>query len=158
MYILRQLDSSTLTGADASEALSNDQRQQIVDVNPRYILQLSGDGKFSSDYTQVAGSGATFAVPLPQKYVTTNNLHICLTSDQTIMVTTAGANGASNVMVRAGTNQVGVLTQCGPVTSITITNPQTTTANIEWFLFELPNVLSVDGWRDGSMSTGTIAP
>ncbi len=159
MYILRQLDSSTLAGADvASEALTNDQRQQIVDVNPRYILQLAGDGKFSSDFTQIAGSGTTFSVPLPQKYVTTNYLHVCLTSDQTIMVSTTGANGASDVMVRAGINQVGVLTQCGPVTAITLTNPGATAANIEWFLFELPNVLSVNGWRDGSMATGTISP
>lgn len=158
MLILRQLDSSTLLGADALEDLTNDQRQQIVDVNPRYIMQLAGDGKFSSDYTQVAGSGATFAVPLPQNYVTTNFLHVCLTSDQTVMVTTAGANGNSNVMVYAGLNQVGVLTQCGPITSLTITNPGTTTANLEWFLFELPNILSVNGWRDGSISTGVQSP
>lgn len=159
MYILRQLDSSTLLGADANEALTNDQRQQIVDVNPRYILALAGDGKFSSDYTQVAGSGATFSVPLPQNYVNTNFLHVCLTSDQTIMVTTAGGIGASNTMIFAGTDgQLGVLAQCGIVTSLTITNPGTTAANIEWFMFELPNILSVNGWRDGPLATGTLAP
>ncbi len=158
MYILRQLDSSTLTGADiASEALTNDQRQQIVDVNPRYLLTLSGDGKFSSDYTQIAASGV-FDVPLPQSYVTTNNLHLCLTSDQTIQVATTGANRNSTVMGRAGLNQGGGLTQCGPVTSITITNPQAVAANVEYFMFELPNVLSVAGWRDGALATGTTSP
>lgn len=159
MYILRQLDSSTLLGADANEALTNDQRQQIVDVNPRYILALAGDGKFSSDYTQVAGSGATFSVPLPQNYVNTNFLHVCLTSDQTIMITIIGGISSSNkTMVFAGENQVGVFVQCGAMETLTITNPGTVTANIEWFLFELPNILSVSGWRDGPLATGTLAP
>jgi hypothetical protein len=157
MFILRQLDSATQLGADSSESLTNDYRQQITDVNPRYLLQLSGNGKFSSDYTQVAASG-TFSIPLPQKYVTTNNLHMCLTSDKTIQITTAGANGTSDIMLRAGTNQIGVLTQCGPVTSITITNSSASTANIEWFLFELPNVAANAGWRDGSLATGVLSP
>jgi hypothetical protein len=158
MFILRQLNSSTLYGADAVESLTIDQRQQIVDMNPRYIMALAGDGQFTSDYTQVAGSGSTFVVPLPQNYTAGQMLHLCLTSDQTIMVTTTGGIGTQKTMIYAGTSSLGVLTQCGIITALTITNPSAVAANIEWFMFQLPNVLVNAGWRDGSLATGLISP
>lgn len=159
MYILRQIDSTTLAGAQSSEAMSNDQRQQIADMNPRYVMQLAGDGQFSSDFTQIAGSGATYNVPLPLNYTAGQMLHICLTTDQTIMITTTGGPfGTSNTMIYAGTSSPGILVQCGVITSLTITNPGATAANVEWFMFQLPNILVNAGWKDGSLATGLIAP
>lgn len=157
LYVLRQLGSTLLTGAETSEAATPDVRHQITDVNPRYILQLAASGKISWGQTALAANGS-LSLPLPQTYVVTNNLHMAFTSDQIVKVATTGVNGTSAVMIRAGINQVGVLTQCGPVASITVTGNTISTANLEWFLFELPNILSVTGWRDGSLATGTQAP
>lgn len=158
MFVLRQINMQMEAGAQiASEALSNDVRSQFTDMPARCIMELAGDGKFSSDYTQVAASGS-FALPLPQNYVTTNLLHIMLTSDQTVQVTITGGPATSNVMLRAGANQVGVLVQCGTVTGITVANTSANTANLEWFLFELPNILVNAGWRDAALVTGLVAP
>lgn len=160
MLVLRQINLQLEAGADiASEALTNDTSAQMTDVNPRYIMQLAGDGKFASDFTQIAGTSTAFALPLPQKYVTTNMLVVILTADQTVQVTTTGANGTSNQMVRAGLNQLGIWTQCGPVTGITVTSNSTATAvNVEWFMYELPAITTNAGWLDGPLATGLIAP
>lgn len=157
MYILRQLGLTMLVGAETSMATTPDLRHQIVDVNPRYILQLAASGKVSWGQNALAANGS-LSIPLPQVYVTTNLLHMVFTSDQTVKLSTTGGVGASSVMVRAGLNQVGTLTQSGIVTAITVAGNTTNTANVEWFLFELPNILSVNGWLSGSLATGTQQP
>lgn len=157
MYVLRQLGSTILPGNDASQAYSTDIRQQIVDVNPSYILEMAGNGKVSWGQQALAAT-TTLSIQLPQNYVTTNNLHVVFTSDQTVKFSTTGGVGSSSVLVVSGASQVGCLTQCGPVTAITITGNATQTANIEWFLFELPNILVNAGWRNGSITVGTAGP
>jgi hypothetical protein len=157
MYVLRQLGSTMLIGAETSEAATPDLRHQIVDLNPRYIMQLSASGKLLWGQAQVAAAG-TLSVPLPQAYVTTNNLHVVFTTDQTLELSTTGGAGASSVMVRAGLNQLGVLTQCGPITALSLIGHPTLVANVEWFLFELPAITTVAGWRDGSLATGVATP
>lgn len=159
MYLLRQMGSTLVAGAQTSEAATPDLRHQIVDMNPRYIMQLLAPGKYSWGQGIAAG-GAGFSIQVPQNYVNTNLLHVVITTDQNADISIPYGS-TSVIAVRAGLNQVGVLSQCGIVTgAITVTPPSSITAaaNVEWFLFELPNILSVNGWRDGSLATGTQQP
>lgn len=157
MYVLRQINATMVQGATTAEASTPDLRVQIADMNPRYIMQLAASGKLSWGQAALAATSA-LSIPLPQAYVTTNNLHVVFTSDQTVEFNTTGGVATSHIMVRAGLNQVGSLVQCGPVATMSLTGHPTLTANVEWFLFELPLILTTAGWRDGSLATGVAGP
>lgn len=159
MYVLRQLGSTMLEGVETSIAASTDVRHQISDVNPRYIQQLAAPGKVIWGQATVAAAG-TLALPLPQAYVNTNPLHIVFTCDFTAGLVIVANGITSNVTVRAGLNQLGVFTQCGAgVTAISIVVATgATAADCEFFMYELPAILTVAGWRDGSLATGTQQP
>lgn len=156
MFILRQLASTCALGEIDELSETADAGQQVTDPNPRYIMRLAEDGQFSSDITTMATS-ATFTIPLPQNYDTDEMLHVTITTSKTVKLTVVSAtNGTSNVMIRAGTNQIGIYTFCGPVTSMLLTNSSSATSTVRWFLFQMPDIDSEDGWRDGALSTGVL--
>lgn len=159
MFVLRQIASAVAAGAKTALAAADQVVNQVVDVSSRMIMALLGPGKVSADFTQVAAT-VTFNIPLPQAYVTTNMLHVSLASDQTVEVSWTIGGVVQNAMIRAGlaTDQNGVLVFCGPVTALSVKNPQAVAANVEWLLFELPAIGTVAGWRDGSLATGLTAP
>lgn len=160
MYVLRQLGSVIVSGAQTALAYTQDMVNQINDPNPRYIMKLAGNGKVTSDST-ILSSLASFSVPLPQNYDSTKRLHVTLVSDKTVKVSlVSSVTGSSDFMLRAGlaSDQQGISNFCGVISSITVLNPQGSSANLEWMIFEMPDINSTLGWRDGSISTGILGP
>ena len=158
MFALRQLAAFLADGAESDMSAIPEFVFQLVDVNPRFILRLKDDGRASGDLATATAGGGSFALQLPQNYDPANRLCVLLSSSKTIEVTIVAVSGTYRVMVRAGFAQLGLLAFSDYITSITVLNAGASDALIEWLLYELPDITTVDGWRDGAIALGTSGP
>jgi hypothetical protein len=160
MNILRQIAASLAQGVQSSLVGAGDlYTQQLTDVRSSWILQLAASGQFSSDLIVLAASG-TATIALPQGYTDdTQPLYVAIASTETIELTyTHTTLGVSKMMIQAGnaSDQQGLVAFCGPTQSLALANPQTSSAVVEWFLFQVPPLTTNTSWFFGSQSTGTL--
>lgn len=127
------------------------------DVYPSKILMLP-DGIQEADEISVAANGGTATLALPANYDPALRLFVVIRSTQTITCHVVSPDHPdSTTVLRAGATagMDGLLSFTGTVTSIDVTNNQTTAATVEYFMFEYPPDLgSPDAWRDGTQTTG----
>ena len=153
MFIQRQISANLVD--DSTELLAAAQTYyQHADVLPRIILKISG-GKY---YHQSINLGASVSsvLPLPIAYTSASRLFVLLISTKTIKaVTVSPAHATATVLVRAGANQPGVASFTDFVTSITLTNPQVSSAVVETFIFEYPDLSLASSYQNGAFTLGT---
>ena len=161
MLLLRQI-GSTLTGGAQTELYGTaDYNEQVTDVNSRYILRLAGPGKVSNDRTVIAPGGTNVTIPLPQNYDETKRLYVAVASDQVVQVFfNSPVFGAGSFLVNPGasSDQQGIAAFLGLTASLSVSNNGEIDATVEWFLFELPDITTPAGWRDGALATGVLGP
>lgn len=157
MYIQRQFGADVVTGDDTDLVTSTISNYvwQLTDTNQRYVLVID-PGKYVQGTIDLAAS-ASYSIQLPNTYDSANRLFVMIRSDLTIKVVTVSPfDPTSTFLVRAGVEagQDGIYSSQGRVTSITVSNPQSETATVEYFLFEQPDLSLADSFRDGQIATG----
>lgn len=157
MYALRQISASCVEGGKTELSAAEKTVYQLADIHPRYILNI-GNGKAISDYISIAATGGSFSLPLPNGYDASKRLFVLIRSTKTIKCAVVSPDHpASTTLIRAGNNQDGIYSVVETITSITLTNPQSSVAKVEYFLFEYPDITNNTGWRSGEQSTGLMS-
>ena len=155
MHVQRQFGVQVVKGTETDILTNVSYLWQLTDNNPRYVLNID-PGQFTQGTVEIAASGS-YAIQLPDAYDSAERLFVFLKTDKTIKaVTVSPVDPTSTVLIYAGAGdgQEGVFTTCGRVTSITLSNPQTATATVEYFLFQLPPIAYAAAFRDGNIATG----
>jgi hypothetical protein len=128
------------------------------DVYPAKILKLA-DGKQENDqFTLAPADGAT--IKLPQAYDPTKRLFVVVRATETVRITTASAEPASTILLRAGLADVqdGIISFVAlGVTSVQVYNPTAVSTVVEAFCYEYPDLTKADSWRDGTQTIGTVS-
>ena len=126
VYIQRQFSGILVTGTntDPSTYSIAGRVMDFRDAVPSSVLKID-DGLYANhEYT--VGTLGSLALRLPEGYSSANRLFFRIRSDYTLrVVSVLPVLGTSTALWRPGlaTDQLGLMTFCGRVTSITVTNP-----------------------------------
>lgn len=152
-YLLRQFLAHLGEGEldTLSEALVIPWRQ--LDVLRKYALVV-GDGDVISGYATVA-NGTPETLALPVDYANTDRLMVFIRTSGVAKVTVVSPDhGTSDYLLKATSGasagfHAGVLSFCGTVTSIQVTNPIAASVPlVEWFFAKLPDLEEAASYRD----------
>lgn len=159
-YIQRQIAGFLAIGTSTDPVtypLSN-RVWDMRDCYPANILQIE-DGLKISFETQIAASGS-LSLPLPPAYTDAEKLFVCLRSNLLVkVVSVLPVAGTSTALLRPGltSDQNGIHSFVSRCTSITVSNPSSTTATIQYVAFQYPDLDSSASWRDGYQTTGVFS-
>jgi hypothetical protein len=161
MYLRRQIAVRVCNDIVDSLAEGTVFTYSLSDVLPKYVLKLAS-GKVIQDYIDL-DAGESFSLPLPANYDTDEKLCVTIRSNERIKVVVVDPDlGTSThlVMASSGTtdgDHEGILMWQGRVTSITVSVPATfDTAQIEFFMWEIPDLTIPASWRTGSQAIGYV--
>lgn len=162
-FVQRQITGTLGVGAYTTMAQFDPSKNlwSQTDVVPTTIMKIE-DGKSSSGVLTIPATTGTATVPLPQSYDTARRLSVTIFSDKIIKVTTVSPAHTTSVgLIRPGagtaTDQKGMMSWVGRVTSITLANVQSAAATVTYMIWEYPSdIEDQDSWRSGSQTTGVI--
>jgi hypothetical protein len=161
MFLQRQISASCVLGEFDSLADATKFPYKLVDVLPKYILNLE-PGKFTSDYIDLDATD-TFSVPLPTNYTTGERLSCVFRSNNICkLVIVSPDHGTSTFLLKSTSSAAqgdhkGIIMWQGSVTSITVSVPATfDPALIEYFIWEIPDLSLASSWKLGDMAIGYV--
>lgn len=169
MFVLRQVTARLTAGLVQALGDVVTYPFRWIDVPRRMVLKLVGDGRMESDYVVLIPS-ATKTITLPNGYtagVTLANggkrLRCSFRSNDVVrLVIVSPDQGTSTILVKGtnGTtngNHDGYLVFTGTITSISIQAPATNAADVEveYMLYELPDLTTSAAYRDGTLAFGS---
>ncbi len=147
------------TSTDLTTSPLTSRIMDFRDVPPSAVMKID-DGLYLSHKNSIGGPGGSYTIPLPLAYTSASRLFFRLRTDVIVKVTTVmPVLGTSEALCRPGiaTDQDGVYTFCGRVTSITVTNPTALDATFQFVVFQYPDLTDNDSWRDGYLTTGVVS-
>ncbi len=160
MHLQRQISASCVEGEKDSVADGTKFPYKLVDVLPKYVLNL-GAGEYTSDYIGLDG-GDTFSVPLPGSYTSASRLSCCFRSTGICrLVIVDSVHGSSTVLLK-GTEGLtkgehrGVIMWQGHITSISLQVPAGDPIQVDYVLWQIPDLTDPDSWQLGDQAIGYV--
>lgn len=161
MHIQRQISVVSTDGINTSVADTEQFSYRLVDVLPKYILNV-GPGEFTSNYVGIA-AGGSYSIPLPAGYDSAERLNVVIRSQLICkIVIVHPVHGSSSFLVKsteslAAGDHKGVFQWQGRVSSITVSVPSPSDLNlIDWFIWQIPDLDSPSSYMIGHQATGTV--
>lgn len=156
-YVQRQL-TMMLARGDVDTIGEADQFPfRLRDVRPSTILKLE-PGLRCMQALSLDG-GDTYTVQLPDDYDSAEKLHGVFVTDGIMkaVVTSPELTGTSTQLIK-GTEDDGRGTWVFQqrITSIVISNPTAAAINVEYMLFQLPDLDEASSYRNGSRTIGYV--
>lgn len=161
MYLQRQISVQLCEGEKETAAEGYRFPYRLVDVLPKYVLNV-GDGAISSGYFEL-GTGDTLTLPLPEEAAATDYVSVILRSRTRVRVEVTYNSLPTSVFLMEGTDSTdegehpGLLMFQGKIVSIQVTIPTGEVASLlEYFMFKVPDLDIAASYQIGDRAIGYV--